>query len=463
MLENRIKKRQIAFFIFATTLFNILTAFGQTKITLPKNDFPVSEDIKRGRETAAEAETDLTIIKDVELTRYVQSLGDKLVAAVAPEFRHPEFSYTFKIVDDGQINAFALPGGYIFVNRGLLEKTGSEAELAGVIAHEISHVVLRHGMAKQTRFRDTQPGAINQITSDPIVCQMLGNLCSILATSQATSARSFLNVYERADEIDADVLGVQTLFNAGYNPREMAAMLRLLKQQGADNLPPWVKSHPDVDVRVARVEREVGMFGFVAPKPVNNTKFDFFKARLQKLYPANKPVVSQTEKSTPPANSKSSIPLPSPRFKEISGDALRLNVPENWQVFGKENLFIAPGAAYHAEHGITHGIMLGVHREANADAETTLKNFISGMLSANSYLDLKGSPASATLSGNVAMQVTLAGKSPVTNQNEIVTLYILPLAEDTLFYLATVVPQTEQTAYEPTFKKIFGSLKLGSN
>lgn len=440
---------------------------GQTKVVLPRNDYPLSEDIKRGKEGSAQVESKMAVVKDEELTSYVQSLGNKLEGSVPPEHRRPEFSYSFKIVHDRQINAFALPGGPIYLFSGLLERAETEGEIAGVIAHEISHVVLRHGMAGQTRIKDTAPARIIDILKDKTVCATLGNLCGILVTIHDAGTSSFLNVYERQDETAADVLGTQILFKAGYSTRDMVATLRMLKGLGGENIPPWMKDHPNIDERIARVEHEAKMFPSTPPNRFQTDRFEQFKARLLKLYPTGSSsgragvTPPESEKPAPASGNKKTVPLPAAEFNEISTEGFRLSVPSNWQVHGKETLFIAPAGAYSHEHGITHGVMLGVHQEPDGDAETTLKTFLSSILSANSYLQMRGTPVSATLSGEKAIKVVLAGKSPVTDRVEIVTLHVL-LGEGVLFYLNTVAPQDEHTAYESAFGKIAGSLRLGS-
>ena len=97
------------------------------------------------------AEQQYPILRDASITNYIATVGDRLVDAIPAEFQHPEFRYTFKVVNASDINAFALPGGPMFVNRGMIEAARNEGEMAGVMAHEISHVALRHATAQQTK------------------------------------------------------------------------------------------------------------------------------------------------------------------------------------------------------------------------------------------------------------------------------------------------------------------------
>ncbi|MCI0663086.1 MAG: M48 family metalloprotease, partial [Acidobacteria bacterium] len=123
-----------------------------TRIEMPKNKYSVDQDVQLGKEGAAEVKRQLPILpENSESDRYVESVGRRLVAAIPTQFQQPKFNYTFDVVNARDINAFALPGGPMFVNRGMIEAARTEGEMAGVMAHEISHVVLRHGTANASK------------------------------------------------------------------------------------------------------------------------------------------------------------------------------------------------------------------------------------------------------------------------------------------------------------------------
>src|SRR3989442_2321055 len=128
-----------------------LAAFAQTPISYHSNKYKPTDDVKLGRQSATEAEQQLPLLRDSEVNAYVERIGQRLVASIPPEFQHPEFRYYFKVVNASDINAFALPGGPMYVNRGMIEAARTEGELAGVMAHELSHVALRHGTAQATK------------------------------------------------------------------------------------------------------------------------------------------------------------------------------------------------------------------------------------------------------------------------------------------------------------------------
>src|SRR6478735_6554527 len=146
-----------------TVLILMLTASAaaaQTKVTPPKNKYTPQQDVQIGQEAAAEVRRQYPLINDDQIQSYLERLGNRLVEAAPRELNNPAFRYSFTPVNLKDINAFALPGGPMFVNRGMIEAAATEGEVAGVMAHELSHVLLRHGTAQASKAQGAQIGAI---------------------------------------------------------------------------------------------------------------------------------------------------------------------------------------------------------------------------------------------------------------------------------------------------------------
>src|SRR5256885_7391151 len=236
---------QIAFAIFLMPS----SSFAQTKISYHSNKYKLSDDVKLGREAAAQAEQQFPLLRDSRADSYVSSVGQRLVAAIPPEFQHPEFQYYFKVVNASDINAFALPGGPMYVNRGMIQAAHNEGEMAGVMAHELSHVALRHGTAQATKAQKYAIGAgvagiLGTVLGGPGVRQL----------AQAPFAVYFLK-FSREYETEADVLGAQIMARAGYDPRDLANMFRTIEQQGGGG-GGFLSDHPSPSDRYARINRE---------------------------------------------------------------------------------------------------------------------------------------------------------------------------------------------------------------
>src|SRR5690242_12320935 len=136
------------------------TAGAQTQITAPKNKYTPADDVKLGQEASQQVQKEMPVMRDDAVNSYLNEIGRRLVNAIPARFQHPEFRYTFTGVNLKEINAFALPGGPMYINRGLIEKAHHEGEVAGVMARELSHVALRHGTAQATKATPYEIGSV---------------------------------------------------------------------------------------------------------------------------------------------------------------------------------------------------------------------------------------------------------------------------------------------------------------
>jgi beta-barrel assembly-enhancing protease len=236
--------------VLASTLVS-----AQTKITPPKNSYTPAQDVELGRQAAAEARQQLPVMRDDAVASYLEDIGRRLVATVPGDLRRPEFHYTFEPVNLREINAFALPGGPMFVNRGMIEAAGTEGEVAGVMAHELSHVILRHGTAQASKAQKYQIGAVAGQILGAIIGGGWGQVIS--QGSQFGLGTAFLR-FSREYEKQADLLGAQIMARAGYDPRAMATLFKKIEQQGGPGGPQWMSDHPNPGNRIAYITQECG-------------------------------------------------------------------------------------------------------------------------------------------------------------------------------------------------------------
>ena len=209
---------------------------------------PVQER-RLGQSIMLELRTDPSYSDDPEVTDYLTTLGYKLVGA-GPDARQ---EFNFFLMQDPQVNAFALPGGFIGINSGLILTAQSESELAGVMAHEISHVTLRHGTAQASKAGRYQTGQVAGAVLGAIIGGRLGAV--VAQTTQFGLGAAFLR-FGREYEKQADIMGAQLMARAGYDARDMAAMFRTIEKQGGSNGPEWLSDHPNPGNRSAYIEQE---------------------------------------------------------------------------------------------------------------------------------------------------------------------------------------------------------------
>ncbi|MGK2927719.1 MAG: M48 family metalloprotease [Lysobacterales bacterium] len=210
---------------------------------------PESQEIEIGRQTALSAESQLGLVDDPQLQDYVQRLGAQLAAAS----ERPELPWTFRVLDESAPNAFAAPGGYIFVTRGLLALMNNEAELVSVIGHEIGHVTARHSVSQMSRQQLAQIGlGIGSILSPQVA--KFGDLA-------AGGLQMLFLSYGREDERQADDLGYRYALDQNYDVREMVNVFAALQQSatlaGQSPVPTWMASHPYPAERIARIEEQL--------------------------------------------------------------------------------------------------------------------------------------------------------------------------------------------------------------
>ncbi|HEX9004454.1 MAG TPA: M48 family metalloprotease, partial [Blastocatellia bacterium] len=209
-----------------------LTALAQgTRIQMPKNKYSLQQDVQLGQEAATEIRRQMPVLpENSEVDRYVESVGNRLIAAIPREYQQRAFRYEFDVVNARDINAFALPGGPMFVNRGMIESARTEGEMAGVMAHELSHVILRHGTAQATEAQSAkyQIPAIGGAILGAIIG---GNVGGVIAQGTQLGVSAYFLKYSRNYERQADILGAQIMANAGYDPRDLANMFRTIERQ----------------------------------------------------------------------------------------------------------------------------------------------------------------------------------------------------------------------------------------
>ena len=444
-----------------------VASFGQTRIVAPKNKYKVQDDIKLGNDAAREVEQQFPILNDADATRYLESVGNRLVNAIPPEYRQPAFDYRFKLVNASDINAFALPGGPMYVDRGMIQAARNEGEMAGVMAHEISHVALRHATAQATKQSSVgnQLGVIGLILGGAILGGQAG------AELGAAGAMAWMTKYSREYETQADVLGARIMANAGYDPRDLANMFKTIAAQGGSRSPEWLSSHPDPGNRYNNINREATLLN-VSPNPIKITRdFERIKARLQSMPPAR--TMAEIQKNSPagqgngtgPAASgqySRNVPFPSSRTRSYSnGGNVTMNVPTNWQEFpGQNSVQFAPAGAY-GDQGITRGVMAGYYQGQNGGLLSDTRQYVGQLLQGNSYLSQRGGFTRAYISGRDGYSTSLSGRSPITNRTEIVTVYTTQFNSG-LFYFITVVPSDESSAYSPPFRSMMSSVRLAN-
>lgn len=471
MKKVYLSRKLAAIGLVLTMLTMPFASMAQTQVKAPKNKYKVQDDVKAGREYSAQVEKEFPILKDTESTAYIESVGRRLVNSIPSEFQQPAFQYSFKIVNARDINAFALPGGPMYVNRGMIEAAKNEGEMAGVMAHEISHVALRHSTAQATQ----QSNPLNQILGIGAILggAILGGQTGA-AIGQTIYAGLLVYPYSREYETQADTLGAQIMARAGYDPRDLANMFKTIeKESGGGGGPEWLSTHPAPENRYENINREASLLR-VSPNPIKLTRgFERVQAKMRSLPRAKsmqeidaenkKNGGGRTDGQNPTSNGKyeSRVELPSSRTRAYSGGSwIQMNVPNNWQDFPADSeVWFAPDGAY-GNQGITRGALIGLFKSQSRNLGDATEEYVSGILKGNDYLRQRNGYTRTTISGRTAFATVLSGRSPITNKTEIATVYTTQLRDGQLFYVVTVSPEDEASSYNYPFRNMIRSIRL---
>jgi Peptidase family M48 len=458
------------------------------------NLFSVEQDVEIGRQSAVEAERQLRLLYDRKLDRYLNKVVGKL-AAQAPGARYP---YAIKAVNDSAINAFSLPGGPMYVNRGLVEAARSEAELAGVLAHEMAHVALRHGTHQASKAYLAQAGL-------GILGGLLGknggNTAQIVNAIGGLGLNAVFLKFGRDDEYQADQLGAEIMAGAGYNPVAMADFFGLLRsEQGRDpgKLERFFSDHPPAGDREARIRDQAQGLQLARSRDVGG--FDRIRADLQRLSPAPSAVAQRKEPPSNPDSSPTSgryqvrVDQPSSRFQRFDqrNGYFTIEHPDNWRAYAPESGYavsMAPDGGVvdtgNGQQAMLYGVIVNHYAPFEGDTarqlasrqrsyapyedseswrgslEDATDDLVRQIIRSNPYLLARDAQARREqVDGAPSFSVALAGRSPVTGQEERVTVVTRGLSDGHVLYALCIAPGSGYEAMAQTFAHMLRTLNV---
>jgi Zn-dependent protease with chaperone function len=455
----RTAARRSAAVLLTCFLFSAGSAFAQrTQLKPGWNMFSAQQDISLGKQAAVDAQKQLPPCKAPKVDAYLTQLGMKLVAHL--DTHGATYPWEFHCVNDRAINAFALPGGYLFINRGAIEAADNEAQLAGVMAHELSHVALRHGtnQASKAQLSQGAVGILGALSGGGVGGALITQLGSF-------AAGGVLLRYSRGAETQADVSGTQVLYDSGYDPRAMAQFFEKLQAETKGKNPPeFFSDHPNPEHRLERVDEEIQKLGGI-PSNAKKDSREFEEAKREVM---NLPIV---KKGTPGATAGSgtiSKPVaPSVNVTSYQGTGFTLKYPDNWKKYGDQNnLAFAPDGGVGNDdsgHGaLAYGITVGTSPLPNADASNALdtgtQQLISGLQQSNPNMKVTRQSARVRLNNQSALSTYLSNDSPAGGPE---TDWIITVVRpEGLVYFVCTAPSAEFQNYDSTFGKILDSVRF---
>jgi hypothetical protein len=442
------------------------------------------QQVQLGQQAKAEVYKQMPVLPDSNpVTQYVQQLGKKLAAGIPSDKSWP---YEFHVIPEKDINAFAIPGGPIFVNLGTIQAADNEAELAGVIAHEMTHVYMQHSV-KQMSKQSMAQGVLG-VLGGMLGQGTAGNLARL---GMQVGAGAIFMKYSRADEAQADAGGAVIMYKAGYNPKAMADFFQKLEQQGGGGGPQFLSDHPNPGNRVQAVTNQIknwppknftsndqalaqakqqanGIRTYTAEEIANGAKQGIWAQQNQQsgATPANLPGTSAAGNADFAKLDPQQI-KPSGNFKPLQHPAFTIQYPDNWQTSGDPNssITIAPQACMGQSALACGAVISGLQSESPTSVDDATQQLVQGMEQSNPGLKAAGSPQSVQVNGVQGRAVDLTGPSPVQNNGKPVTehdrLVVVPTKQGNgLVSLVFVAPDNAQSQLQPAYQKMLQSLQV---
>jgi beta-barrel assembly-enhancing protease len=425
------------------------------------NAFPIEQEVQLGKQVAAEADAQLPLLPPRQpVSDYVSTLGTRL-ARNLPE--NP-FQFDFKVINQKEINAFALPGGPIRINVGVINSADNEDEVAGVLAHEIAHVYLRHST------RQASKAQIAQIPA-AILGGLLGNSTGgqLARLGLEFGLGSVFMKYSRDAESEADYLGAKLMYETGYNPQAMVSFFRKLEEEGGPGGPEFLASHPNPGNRAEEVAKAISQ---LPPKQFRASTGEFrkVKSEVAKLKPLTAEQVAQMQRQKQGSIqqvSQGSI-APSGQFQTLNHSAFQMAYPANWKVYGNQNsaVTIAPEAGV-GNNAIAYGVVVsGYQPQQRQPLAQSAEQIFQGLQQSNPQIRPAGQLQQLNVNGNPAVAIDLVGPSPLSDGSgraavERDKLVAIERPDGTVLWMLFIAPERDFNALSPAFQQMLQSLRVG--
>lgn len=436
-----------------------------------------------GLQAAAEVYKQMPVLPDSSpITQYVKRVGRRLVGVIPSEYSWP---YDFHVIPQKEINAFALPGGPMFVNVGAILAADDEAQLAGVMAHEMSHVYMQHSAKQAGKQAFTQGilGVLGAVVGG-------GAIGSLARLGMQIGAGVVSLKYSRGDEAQADAVGAIIMYKAGYDPHALAQYFQKIEGEGGPGGPQFLSDHPNPGNRTAAIDKEASAW---PPRNFQNNSQAFVQAKQDssriKLYtaqqiadaakqgtwarensrngavPANVPASSNGQPAGNIGNISEQQIRPSRSLKQLDHSAFTLSYPSNWQAYGDANssVTIGPPAAI-AQGAVAYGVVIGGQEDPNAGNLDQATQDLANSLQQSNNLRVSGNIQRVRVNGVEGRSINFIGTSPIQQNGRPLSerdwLVTLPRPEGGLLYLVFVAPENTFRDLQPTFRRMLDSLQL---
>ncbi len=421
------------------------------------NFFSPQQDIKLGQEAAAQVVKTKPVVNNKEVVDYLTLLGKKLQKSP----RAGTFPFSYHLIYDKNINAFALPGGPIFINTATILAADDEAQLVGVLAHEMSHVALRHGTHEASKQNlIALPAALAGAVFGGT---MLGSLAQY---GLGFGANSLILKFSRDAEAQADYNGAEMMADAGYNPLEMAHFFEKLEANGGKLAPQFLSDHPNPGNRVKAVEEELQQMP-QREYNANTGEFLHIKQVVSSLPPPGNYKGAPAKGGTTTEGQATTAARPDATLTSFSSSAYSVEYPSNWQVYGDQQagaVTIAPGSGLvkgtDGGTSVGYGMIASFYGADTGDVnlKTGTEQSIQQRQTDNPQMTVAKAARSIRVGGQAGLETVLYSHSPYPNESREVDLLVTTVRPQGLLYLVFVTPGSEYSQVQSVYQSVIGSI-----
>jgi Zn-dependent protease with chaperone function len=429
----------------------------QKEVKIQKTSLSRDQEIQLGKQAAAEVERSMEIVHNEAVEAWLNRIGGQL----AKQPQANAYPYYFKLLNDESINAFALPGGPMYVHTGLIRAADDESEVAGVLAHEMSHVALRHGAAQMGKAQTWQTiaGLAGAAAGNGIIGQAV-------QMGSGFGVASVLSKFSRGYEQDADLNGARMMASAGYNPIELASFFEKLEAQlgsaaSPKGLQAFFADHPSPGHRREYIEQDVA---FYPQKSYTASSGEF--AQIQKLVATIPPPKKRAGASLAPVQPK---PRDVPSgFRDLQTKGFAIAYPGDWEAGQAQpggTIYIVPqsGVAKQQSGGIEliAGAMVDYYQpqKESTDVQALTNEYLDHLKQGDPNMKVASTQA-AELGGKKALITKLTTRTSFQDDpNQVVYLYTVA-REEGLWNLALAAPQSKWNEAEPVLKQIANTVQF---
>jgi predicted Zn-dependent protease len=474
----RLSRRILPALAVLTIAISPLSAQSGPQLPDPGRTMSRDQQEKLGLQAASEVYRQMPVLPDSSpVTQYVQQLGRKLQEVIPADRSWP---YQFHVIPQKEINAFALPGGPIFINLGTIQAAADEGQLAGVMSHEMAHVYMQHSAKRISKQQWTGllAGIAGAVTGN--------SAAGMLARAGIQfGAGTVLLHYSRKDESQADAVGAIIMYEAGFNPIDLAEFFSALEKQSGNGGPQFLNSHPNPGNRETAIQQQIrdwpkkqflssdvafkraqeeakGIKTYTAEEIAQGAKQGIWQQQNQRNGAGM--AGSATQGGAELSNVSFEQVQPSNRFVESRQSDFTIEHPENWKASSNGgSLQIAPAAGA-GPSGVAYGVIIGAAPNATGSLDDATKQVIDSLLKDNPGMQVAGEINSLTVAGQQGRSVYLSGRSPIRRNGQALGerdwLVTVARPQGGVLFMVFVAPEDEFNRLQSVYSRMVDSLAL---